>query len=116
MCVGFASGLPLALTGSTLQAWFTQEYISLVTIGALTLLGIPYTLKFIWAPLMDQYMLPKLGKRRGWILAAQASLVIALFRIGNHASFDEASLMGIVALCIAFFFRFTRYRGGCVPG
>ena len=103
LSMGFASGLPLALTGSTLQAWFTEANISLVTIGALTLLGIPYTLKFIWAPLMDQFLLPKLGKRRGWVLIAQAGLVITLLILANMQPSTQAWWMGIVALSIAFF-------------
>ncbi len=91
------------LTSSTLQAWFTQQNISLGTIGALTLLGIPYTFKFIWAPLMDQYMLPLFGKRRGWILLTQAGLVIGLLILANMQPGTQASAMGLVALSIAFF-------------
>lgn len=103
LLLGFASGLPLALTGSTLQAWFTEANVNLVTIGALSLLGIPYTLKFIWAPLMDQYKLGWLGKRRGWMLLTQFGLVMALLSLANMNPSSQASLMGLVALAIAFF-------------
>lgn len=103
LCLGFSSGLPLALTGSTLQAWFTEAHINLVTIGALSLLGIPYTLKFLWAPLMDQYGFPRLGKRCGWILAMQAALVISLLLLANMDPAHQAAKMGVVALVIAFF-------------
>ncbi len=56
--LGFASGLPVALVGSTLQAWFTQDHVNLMTIGALSLVGLPYVFKFIWAPAMDHYGIP----------------------------------------------------------
>ena len=103
LMLGFASGLPLALTGSTLQAWFTEANISLVTIGALSLLGIPYTLKFLWAPLMDQYSVAWFGKRRGWILLMQAGLVVALFMLSTMNPSSQASTMGLIALVVAFF-------------
>lgn len=101
--LGFASGLPLALTGSTLQAWFTEAHINLVTIGALSLLGIPYTLKFLWAPLMDHFSLPLFGKRKGWILLMQLGVVITLLLLANMNPGLQASNMGIAALAVAFF-------------
>ena len=55
LLLGFSSGLPLALIGSTLQAWFTEAGVNLVSIGALSLLGLPFAFKFLWAPLMDHY-------------------------------------------------------------
>ena len=61
--LGFASGLPLALTGQAMQAWLTVEGLSLATIGFLSLVGLPYTFKFLWAPLMDRFELPLLGRR-----------------------------------------------------
>ena len=62
---GFASGLPLALTGSTLQAWLTQSGVSVEAIGALSLVGLPYLLKFLWAPVVDRYPLTAWSRRRG---------------------------------------------------
>jgi hypothetical protein len=59
--LGFASGLPLALTGQAMQAWLTVEGVELATIGFLSLVGLPYTFKFLWAPLMDRFDLPLLG-------------------------------------------------------
>jgi len=103
MCLGFAGGLPLALTGSTLQAWFTEAGVDLVTIGALTLLGIPYTLKFLWAPLMDHFSLPFFGKRRGWILSMQFAVILSLLCLANLNPGTNASMMGIIALVVAFF-------------
>lgn len=101
--LGFASGLPLALTGSTLQAWFTEAHINLVTIGALSLLGIPYTLKFLWAPLMDHFSLPRFGKRKGWILLMQLGVVMTLLLLANMNPGLQASNMGMAALAVAFF-------------
>lgn len=100
--LGVASGLPLALTSSTLQAWFTEVHIPLMTIGALSLIGIPYTLKFLWAPLMDHYGIGSLGKRRGWILCAQLGLVITLLILANMNPTTSAAEMGVVALAVAF--------------
>ena len=100
--MGFSSGLPLALTNSTLQAWFTQSGISLAAIGALSLIGIPYTLKFVWSPIMDKMTLPILGRRRGWIGLAQLSLCIALFFLAEMDPKVNAILMGQLALFVAF--------------
>lgn len=103
LVMGFASGLPLALTGSTLQAWFTEAHVSLQTIGTLSLLGIPYTLKFLWAPMMDHYGLTSLGKRKSWVLLTQLALVFMLLVMSQMDPASQASTMGIIALCIAFF-------------
>lgn len=118
--LGFASGLPLALTGSTLQAWFTDAGVHLVAIGALSLLGIPYTLKFLWAPLMDYYGWPLLGRRRGWIVAMQLGLVTALFLLANMQPTSQAHLMGVMALAVAFFsasqdISITAYQTDILP-
>lgn len=80
--LGFASGLPLALTGGTLQAWMTVSGVDIVTIGIFTLVGIPYTWKFLWAPFMDRYVPPFLGRRRGWIVVMQLSLMFAIATMG----------------------------------
>lgn len=101
--LGFSSGLPLALTGSTLQAWFTEAHINLVTIGILSLLGLPYTLKFIWAPLMDFYSFPNVGKRKGWIIITQVGLIVSLLFLAHMNPATEAVKMGILAFVIAFF-------------
>lgn len=76
--LGFASGLPLMLTGSTLQAWAQDAHWQLETITLFSLITLPYSLKVIWAPLMDRYRLPLLGRRRGWLLLAQILLVGAI--------------------------------------
>ena len=71
LVLGFASGLPLALSSGTLQAWLTVEGVDLKTLGWLTVLGLPYTYKFGWAPLLDRFQLggPRGGRRRGWLVA-----------------------------------------------
>jgi MFS transporter, PAT family, beta-lactamase induction signal transducer AmpG len=102
LCLGFSSGLPLALTGSTLQAWYTEAGVSVVTIGILSLIGMPYVWKFLWAPLMDRYAL--LGdRRRGWIMLTQLSLCATLFFISTYDPKVHPYAMGFVALLVAFF-------------
>lgn len=81
--LGFASGLPLALTGGTLQAWMTVSGVDIVTIGIFTLVGIPYTWKFLWSPFMDRYVPPLLGRRRGWIVVMQLMLMFAIATMGS---------------------------------
>lgn len=103
LLLGFTSGLPLALTSSTLQAWFTEAHIDVVTIGSLSLLGIPYILKFLWAPLMDHYRLPGFGRRQAWILLTQLGLVITLLLLANMQPATQAAKMSIIALTFAFF-------------
>ncbi|MBF0129878.1 MAG: MFS transporter, partial [Alphaproteobacteria bacterium] len=72
LVLGFSSGLPLALTGSTLMVWLTEAHIDIATIGLFALVGTPYSFKFVWAPLMDRLPAPVLsrllGRRRGWIV------------------------------------------------
>ncbi len=100
--LGISSGLPLALTSSTLQAWFTQAGISLITIGALSLVGIPYIWKFLWAPLIDRYVPPLWGRRRGWIAITQLGLCITLLIFANLNPTTQPTTMGVLALVIAF--------------
>ncbi len=100
--LGFSSGLPLALTNSTLQAWFTQAGISLKTIGVLSLVGIPYSLKFLWSPIMDKVIPPLWGRRRGWIGITQLGLCIALFILANLDPKTTPGWIGFVAIFVAF--------------
>jgi PAT family beta-lactamase induction signal transducer AmpG len=78
LVLGFSSGLPIAFTSGTLQAWLATLDLNLRTIGAATLVGLPYTFKFLWAPLVDRISLPWLGRRRDWILAMQLLLAVVL--------------------------------------
>lgn len=103
LILGFSSGLPLALTGSTLQAWFTQADVDLITIGALSFVGVPYVWKFLWAPMMDRFVPPWLGRRRGWILLTQLGLCLGLFVLANTQPHHSPKLIGLLALIIAFF-------------
>lgn len=102
LCLGFSSGLPLALTGSTLQAWFTQSGVSLAAIGALSLLGIPYVWKFLWAPILDKVVPPFLGRRRGWIAITQLVLCGLLFSIAQFNPSTLPKCIWVLALLIAF--------------
>src|SRR6516165_5527234 len=80
--LGFASGLPLFLSGSTLSAWMTSAHVKLTTIGFLSWIGFAYTFKPLWAPVVDRYQLPLLGRRRGWLLVFQLLLAIAIVLLG----------------------------------
>src|SRR6185436_19715853 len=84
--LGFASGLPLALSGSTLAVWLTERGVDLATIGLFSLVGLPYTFKFLWAPLVDALDVPVLsrllGRRRGWLVFTQIWLVAAIALLG----------------------------------
>ena len=100
--LGFASGLPLALTGSTLQAWMTTEGVDLRIIGIFSLVGLPYTLKVLWAPLMDRFTPPWLGRRRGWILLFQFLLAASIMVLGA-SPISTPWLIALLALTIAFF-------------
>ncbi len=83
MIMGFVSGLPLLLTITLLQAWLTDENISKSTIGLFALIGLPYSLKFLWAPLFDRYVISALGRRRGWLLLSQVFLISSIFFLGQ---------------------------------
>src|SRR5512135_3338072 len=80
--MGFSSGLPLLLTMGVLQAWMKESGIDLTTIGLITLVQVPYTWKFLWAPFMDRFVPPFLGRRRGWLLITQTALVFAIAGLG----------------------------------
>lgn len=100
--LGFASGLPLALSGGTLQAWMAVEGVDLKTIGLFTLVGLPYTLKFLWAPVLDRYVLPLLGRRRGWILFTQLALIGLIFALSLTSPKNSPVLVALLALLLAF--------------
>lgn len=103
LLMGFASGLPIVLIGTTLQAWFTVSGISIVTIGALSLVGQPYVYKFLWAPVMDRFSLFGLGRRRGWIVLMQILLVVSIVVLAMMDPKISPWPMALVALTIAFF-------------
>jgi MFS transporter, PAT family, beta-lactamase induction signal transducer AmpG len=100
--LGFSSGLPLALTGGTLQAWLMTEKVDLTIIGIFSLVGLPYALKVFWAPLMDRFTPPWLGRRRGWIITIQLLLVISIFCMGYSSPGSFPMLVAFTAMAIAF--------------
>lgn len=100
--LGFASGLPLALTSGTLQAWATVDNVSLQNIGFLTLIGTAYTLKFLWAPLVDRYAPPILGRRRSWIFFTQLMLAAAIAGMGLFSPGNHLGLLAALAVLVAF--------------
>ncbi|MEO6959544.1 MAG: muropeptide transporter [Burkholderiaceae bacterium] len=102
LALGFASGLPLALTGGTLQAWATVSNVSLQDIGFLTLIGSAYTLKFFWAPLIDRYAPPVLGRRRSWMFFTQILLAAAIAGMGLISPSTNLSMLAFVAVFVAF--------------
>ena len=102
LLLGFASGLPLALSGGTLQAWLATTAIDLHTIGLFSLVGLPYTLKFFWAPLMDRFVPPFLGRRRGWIVHTQALLIAVIIALALSSPEQDILRVGMLALLLAF--------------
>jgi len=102
LLLGFASGLPLALTGQAMQAWLAVDGVDVATIGFLGLVGVPYTFKFLWAPLMDRFEPPWLGRRRGWLVLTQLALAGALAWMSSLSIQANAAVFATAALCIAF--------------
>jgi PAT family beta-lactamase induction signal transducer AmpG len=102
LILGFSSGLPLALTGGTLQAWMTVEGVDLSTIGLFTLVGLPYTWKFLWAPMMDRFVPPFLGRRRGWLLLTQLSLAALIALMAFASPKADLAWLALLAVGVAF--------------
>ncbi len=100
--LGFASGLPLALTGQALQAWLSMEGLDVATIGFLSLVGLPYTFKFLWAPLMDRFDPPGWGRRRGWLVLVQLLLAACLWGIGQTSPHTSLGALTALAVAVAF--------------
>ena len=100
--LGFASGLPLALTGQSMQAWLTVDNVDIATIGFFSLVGLPYTFKFLWAPLMDRFEPPVFGRRRGWLVLSQFALCLALTFMSRLSPAVSTSVFALCAVLIAF--------------
>ena len=103
LVLGFSSGLPLYLTSKTLQAWMTTAKVDLATIGFFSLVTLPYSLKFVWAPLMDRYTPPFLGRRRGWVLITQIALLLVIAAMSLHDPRTGLKMLAVNAIAIAFF-------------
>ena len=107
LILGFASGLPLALSTGTLQAWLTIEGVDLKTLGWLSLVGLPYTYKFAWAPAIDRYRLPFdfAGRRRGWLVFFLVAMAVVLLLISHTSPLGENGIfrIALLALLLALF-------------
>ena len=100
--LGFSSGLPLALSGGTLQAWLTVEDVDIKTIGLFSLVGLPYTLKFLWSPLMDRFVVPIFGRRRGWIVLSQLALIGLILGMSVTSPQNGLWFLALLAFCLTF--------------
>jgi MFS transporter, PAT family, beta-lactamase induction signal transducer AmpG len=103
--LGFSAGLPLALSAETLRVWMADRGVDLGTIGLLSLAGLPYTVKFLWAPIVDALDIPflsrRLGRRRGWLIASQLCLMGAIIFLGTRDPLTAPALVGMGALFVA---------------
>jgi MFS transporter, PAT family, beta-lactamase induction signal transducer AmpG len=102
LILGYGSGLPISLVTSTFQAWATVEGVSLVALGMITLVQQPYTYKFLWAPFMDRYAPPFLGRRRGWLLITQLALMGGIAWMAMYSPGVDITTMALVAVFVAF--------------
>jgi PAT family beta-lactamase induction signal transducer AmpG len=100
--LGFSSGLPLALTSGTLQAWLSVAGIDIRTIGIFSLVGLPYTAKFLWSPFMDRFVPPWLGRRRGWMFGTQLILMLAIGAMGFVSPLHALWALAALSLIVAF--------------
>jgi len=119
--LGFTSGLPLVLTQSTLQAWMRSAGVDLKTVGLFALAGLPYTLKFVWSPLMDRYRPPFLGRRRGWILLMFLAILALLGCLAQSDPHTHLRGMAMLAVGVAFCsasadINVDAYRTELLPG
>lgn len=103
LLMGIISGAPLLLTGSVLQAWMKLEGVDLETIGLFGLVGIPYALKFLWAPLLDRYTPLRLGRRRGWLLIFQLALAASILGLSLLEPARQPLWLAVLALLVSFF-------------
>ncbi len=103
LLLGFSSGLPLLLSSGTLQAWLTVSAVNTATIGLFALVGLPYTLKFLWAPLLDRYSARWLGRRRSWILIMQLAISLTLAALALTDPKSQLWIFAMLALMLAAF-------------
>jgi PAT family beta-lactamase induction signal transducer AmpG len=103
LLLGFSSGLPLYLTSRTLQAWMTKAEVDLTTIGLFSMVALPYSLKFLWAPILDRYVPPFLGRRRGWLVITQSLLLLSIAAMSLHDPRLALQALAFNSLLIAFF-------------
>jgi PAT family beta-lactamase induction signal transducer AmpG len=103
LIMGYVAGLPLELTGFVLKTWMREEGVNLAVIGLMALVGLPYTLKFIQAPLLDRFSIPFLGRRRGWLLIFQICLVLAIVILGGTDPARTPWLVAMAAFMVTLF-------------
>ena len=103
LVMGFVSGVPLLLTITLLQAWLTDAGIAKSTIGLFALVGLPYSLKFLWAPIFDRYIINALGRRRGWLIVSQVALIVSIIGLGMTNPSLSAFNVAVLALLVTFF-------------
>jgi len=103
LLMGFSCGLPLLLTITVLQAWMKEVGVDLTVIGMMALVGLPYALKFLWAPVLDRFTLPFLGRRRGWLLIAQFALIFSISGLGFTNPGKNPWMVAFVAFLVTFF-------------
>ena len=105
ICVftGFASGMPLYVLFQLVPAWLRDGGVSLTEIGLFALVGIPYTWKFLWAPFMDRWVPPFLGRRRGWMIIFQIALIFSIGVLGMYDPAQSTWLIAWLAVAVAFF-------------
>jgi PAT family beta-lactamase induction signal transducer AmpG len=103
LLMGFSCGLPLLLTITVLQAWMKEEGVDLTVIGMMALVGLPYTVKFLWAPFLDRFTLPFLGRRRGWLLVSQAALMLSISGLGFTDPGKSPWVLAFAAFLVTFF-------------
>ncbi|HAZ60602.1 MAG TPA: hypothetical protein DCY89_03400, partial [Gammaproteobacteria bacterium] len=118
--LGFASGLPLALSGATLQAWLTDSGVDIRTIGLLNLVALPYTFKFVWASLLDRFQPLPFDRRRGWLVLTQLLLALAVLLLAGLDPATEPLAIGLCAAAIALLsatqdIAFDAYRAELLP-
>ena len=105
LLLGFSSGLPLALSGSTLLLWMKDVGVDLGTIGLFSLVGVPYTIKFLWAPIVDAFKVPILGRllghRRGWLVLSQILLMAAIVLLGIQDPLKAPLMVALAAVIVA---------------
>jgi MFS transporter, PAT family, beta-lactamase induction signal transducer AmpG len=100
---GFSSGMPLYVLFQLVPAWLSEGGVSLVEIGLFALVGLPYTWKFLWAPLMDRFVPPFLGRRKGWMLVTQIALLLSIGLLGILVPAQSTWLIAWLAVAVAFF-------------
>jgi PAT family beta-lactamase induction signal transducer AmpG len=106
LLLGFSSGLPLALTGGTLAIWLSTSGVSIAAVGLFSLVGLPYSLKFLWAPIFDRTDIPGLsrllGRRRSWMVVVQVILGVSIATLGTTNPVEAPAMVALLALITAF--------------